>query len=74
LAKFEESLARLEAIVDRLESGDLPLEEAITLFEEGSKLASSCKKQLEEADGKVQILLRQKNGKMSPAPFETEKD
>jgi len=66
---FEVSLQRLEEIVDELEKGNVPLEQALRLFEEGLKLSSSCRKELEEAEGKVEILLRQ-NGKLQPEPYE----
>jgi exodeoxyribonuclease VII small subunit len=67
--KFEECLQRLEKIVDELEKGNVPLEQALKLFEEGMQLSSSCRKELEEAEGKVEILLRQ-NGKLQPEPFD----
>jgi exodeoxyribonuclease VII small subunit len=67
--KFEDCLLRLEQIVDELEKGNVPLEQALKLFEEGLKLSSSCRKELEEAEGKVEILLRQ-NGKLQPEPYE----
>jgi exodeoxyribonuclease VII small subunit len=69
LPKFEECLERLEKIVDELEKSDVPLEQALALFEEGVRLSSSCKKQLEEAEGKVEILLKN-NGKVTAEPFE----
>ena len=69
MPNFEVSLQRLEEIVDELEKGNVPLEQALKLFEEGLKLSSSCRKELEEADGKVEILLRQ-NGKLQPEPYE----
>ncbi len=50
---FEEALARLEEIAGRLEGGDLPLEEAISLAEEGLRLSQFCEKQLTEAEGKI---------------------
>ncbi len=62
MASFEESLKQLEAIIDKLERGDLPLEESVRLFEEGVKLSNACKGDLEAAEGKIQILLKQKNG------------
>ena len=71
MANFEECLQRLEKIVGELEKGDVPLERALTLFEEGIQLSNSCRKELEEAEGKVEILLKQ-NGKLQPEPFETE--
>jgi exodeoxyribonuclease VII small subunit len=69
LAKFEECLERLEKIVQELERGEVPLEKSLTLFEEGMQLSSGCRKELEQAEGKVEILLK-KNGKLQPEPFE----
>jgi len=69
LPKFEECLDRLEKIVDELEKGDVPLDRALELFDEGMKLSGSCRKELEEAEGKVEILLR-RNGKLQPEPFQ----
>jgi len=71
LAKFEESLQRLEAIVAELEKGDVPLDRALELFDEGMKLSGSCRKELEEAEGKVEILLK-RNGKLQAEPFDAE--
>jgi len=70
LPKFEECLQRLEKIVDEMEKGELPLEKALGLFEEGIALSASCRKELETAEGKVEILLKQ-NGKLQPEPFES---
>ena len=69
MPKFEECLERLEKIVDQLEKGDIPLEQALALFEEGMKLSTSCRSELENAEGKVEILLKQ-NGKLHPEAFE----
>jgi exodeoxyribonuclease VII small subunit len=69
LPKFEDCLQRLEKIVNQLEKGDLPLESALKLFEEGIQLSNSCRQELETAEGKVEILLKQ-NGKLQPEPFE----
>ncbi|MFZ0310648.1 MAG: exodeoxyribonuclease VII small subunit [Candidatus Sulfotelmatobacter sp.] len=69
MAKFEECLQRLEKIVLELEKGDVPLEKSLTLFEEGMLLSSTCRKELEQAEGKVEILLK-KNGKLQAEPFE----
>ena len=69
MVKFEESLERLEKIVQELEKGEVPLEKSLTLFEEGMQLSTTCRKQLEEAEGKVEILLKQ-NGKLQTEPFE----
>ena len=70
MPKFEECLDRLEKIVDELEKGDVPLDRALELFDEGMKLSGSCRKELEEAEGKVEILLK-RNGKLQPEPFQT---
>jgi exodeoxyribonuclease VII small subunit len=69
MAKFEDSLKQLETIVGQLEKGDLPLEDSIKLFEEGIRLSAVCKEELEAAEGKVQILLKQKDGSMKAEPF-----
>ena len=69
MPKFEECLQRLEEVVNQLERGDVPLEQALKLFEEGVQLSNSCRKELEEAEGKVEILLKQ-NGKVQAEPFE----
>jgi exodeoxyribonuclease VII small subunit len=71
MPKFEECLQRLEQIVNELEKGDIPLEQALGLFEEGISLSNSCRKELEEAEGKVEILLN-RNGKLQPEPFEAQ--
>ncbi len=70
--KFEAALARLEDIVTELDSGDLPLEQSLKLFEEGTKLSRICNKRLEEAERKVEILLKDKNGNIKAEPFEEE--
>lgn len=58
---FEQSLAELEAVVKELESGDLPLERALALFEKGTELSGACRKQLEEAETRVEQLIRRGN-------------
>jgi exodeoxyribonuclease VII small subunit len=68
--EFEKSLTRLEEVVKRLESADLSLDEAMKLFEEGVKLSRECQKQLEEAEGRVEILLKKADGKIAAEPFE----
>ena len=69
MPKFEECIQRLEKIVQELEQSEVPLEKSLTLFEEGMQLSASCRKELEEAEGKVEILLKQ-NGKLQAEPFE----
>jgi len=66
---FEDSLKKLETIVDQLEKGDLPLEESLKLFEEGVGLSAVCKKELDEAEGKVQMLIKQRDGSLKGVPF-----
>ena len=69
MAKFEDCLQRLDKIVQELEKGEVPLEKSLTLFEEGMQLSSACRKELEDAEGKVEILLKQ-NAKYQAEPFE----
>jgi exodeoxyribonuclease VII small subunit len=66
---FEKSLARLEEVVKRLEQPNLPLTDAMKLFEEGLQLAQQCQKQLQEAEGRVEILLKSADGKLTAQPF-----
>jgi len=69
LPKFEDCLDRLEKIVNDLEKGELPLEKALALFEEGVQLSNSCRKELDTAEGKIEILMKQ-DGKLQAVPFE----
>jgi exodeoxyribonuclease VII small subunit len=69
---FEKNLARLDAIVQQLEDTNLPLEKALVLYEEGMKLSECCHKQLEEAEGRVEILTKKAGGKIVAEPFATE--
>ena len=69
---FERSLARLEEVVKKLESPQLSLDEAMKLFEEGVELSQECQKQLENAESKVEILLKRADGKLAAQPFEPE--
>jgi exodeoxyribonuclease VII small subunit len=69
---FEAGLQELEAVVKELESGDLPLEKALELFEKGMHLSESCRKQLEEAETRVEILTRRGSG-VQPEPFKIPK-
>ena len=68
---FEKNLERLDAIVQQLEDADLPLEKALGLYEEGMKLSEVCHKQLQEAEGRVQILMK-KGAKITAGPFDPE--
>ena len=71
---FEEALRELEGIVNRLEEGDLPLEEALQFFEEGVKLSRYCHTKLDEAQKRVEILLKDERGTMTAQPFEPVED
>lgn len=66
---FENSMAELEAVVLKLESGDVTLDESLQLFEQGIKLANSCQKKLDKAEKKVKILTAE-NGTMTEKDFE----
>jgi exodeoxyribonuclease VII small subunit len=71
---FEYSLKRLEQIVGKLESANLSLDEAMKLFEEGVQLSRDCQKYLEQAEGKVEILLKKAGGEMVAEPFDPESE
>ncbi len=66
---FEKALASLETIVAKLEKGDLALEEALRLFEEGIKISRFCSDKLNEAERKVEILLGNKKGQLEEQPY-----
>ena len=69
IQSFESCLDDLEKVVRELEGGDLSLERSIELFERGMTLSETCRKQLEDAESRVEILIR-KDGKLTPEPFE----
>ena len=73
MASFKESLKKLEGIVEQLEKGDLALEESLKLFEEGVGLSAACKKELDEAEGRVQTLVKQRDGSLKEEPLLTER-
>ena len=68
---FEEALARLETIVRELEEADLPLERSLTVFEEGVRLSRLLHERLNEAERKVEILMKNEAGEKVPVPFAT---
>ncbi len=72
--KFEDALQRLEEIVDRLETGELPLEDSLKVFEEGVALARRCSKYLEEAEKRIELLTKDETGLLKTEPFEWDKD
>jgi exodeoxyribonuclease VII small subunit len=69
--RFEDALNKLEKVVSKLEEGDLPLEESLKLFEEGIRLSRLCHQRLDEAERKVEILLKDREGSLKPQPFES---
>ena len=73
---FEKNLERLDAIVHQLEDAELPLEKALQLYEEGMKLSAVCHEQLQEAEGRVEILLKKPGPtpERRPEPFEPEEN
>lgn len=71
--KFESSLKRLEEVVKRLESGDLTLEDSLKAFEEGVKHAGFCSRKLDEAEKRVELLLKQKDGSFVREEFKEER-
>lgn len=70
--KFEEALAKFEAVIEKLEMGDISLEEALGAFEEGVKLSKICLKMLDEAEKRVEILVKGVNGETERQPFKIE--
>jgi exodeoxyribonuclease VII small subunit len=68
--RFEEALNKLEKIVSKLEKGDIPLEESLKLFEEGIRLSRFCNQKLDEAEKRVEILLKDRDGTMKVQPFD----
>lgn len=62
MASFEDQMAELEKVVDRLEQGDLTLEENVSLFERGVQLSNACKEQLASAESRIQVLLEPEEG------------
>jgi exodeoxyribonuclease VII small subunit len=75
--RFEDALQKLEEIVQRLEKGELPLEESLKLYEEGIRLSRLCHAKLEEAEGRIEVLMKDargelvadKDGKPKTTPF-----
>jgi exodeoxyribonuclease VII small subunit len=72
VSSFETCLEELEKVVRQLETGDLPLDRSLELFSRGMQLSDTCRKQLEEAETKVEMLIR-KEGTYQPEPFRPEK-
>ena len=74
--RFEDTFKKLETIVNKLESGDLSLEDSVKLFEEGMRLSRLCSERLAEVQKRVEILLKSEEGELQsqPFPFEEEKE
>lgn len=68
--KYEKAVENLEAIVRKLEEGNLELDESLKAFEEGVQLSRLCEKQLSEAKGKIEKLVQKENGTLAEEPFE----
>ncbi len=68
---FEKNLERLDSIVRQLEDVDVPLEKALKLYEEGMKISEACQKQLQEAEGRIQVLMKRAGGKIVAEPFDS---
>lgn len=71
--KFEQALERLETIVAEMEAAELPLDEVVRRYEEGTRLVRFCARKLEEAGKKIEILARQKDGTATLEPFDAAK-
>jgi exodeoxyribonuclease VII small subunit len=69
---FEKSFQQLEAVVKRLESEELPLDESLQLFEEGIRLSRFCHQRLEEVEKKIELILADAKGEPRVEPFEGE--
>ena len=67
--KFEDALSKLEGIVEELERGELSLEESLAAFEEGIRLSRICSKQLDEAERKIEILIKGEDGQLRIEDF-----
>jgi exodeoxyribonuclease VII small subunit len=72
--KFETALKKLEDVVRKLEGGELSLDESLKAFEEGVKLAGFCSGKLNEAEKKVELLLKQKDGTFAREKFRLEEE
>jgi len=70
MGKFEDSMTRLEEIVNQMESGDLPLEDTLRLFKEGMRLSEYCSGALTEAQRKVEVLLKKGDGTYEKEPLD----
>ena len=74
MATFEDRLTALETVVERLERGELSLDDSVRLFEEGVQLSNACKAELEKAEGRVQVLVEGRSGAMQVAEMELDEE
>jgi exodeoxyribonuclease VII small subunit len=72
--RFEDTFKKLETIVNKLESGDLSLEDSMKLFEEGMRLSRVCSEKLSEIQKRVEILMKTEDGELTPRPFPLEEE
>ena len=68
--KFDQALQQLEKIVADMESAELPLDDVVSKFEEGTRLVRFCAQKLEEAEKKIEVLARKRDGTVTTEPFE----
>jgi len=68
-ASFEDAMARLEKLVEEMEGGDLPLEEILQKYEEGNRLVKLCAARLNEAEKRIEVLMKEKDGALSLKPL-----
>ena len=71
---FEDRLTALETVVERLERGELSLDDSVRLFEEGVQLSNACKLELEKAEGRIQLLVDTQSATIKTADFEADQD
>jgi exodeoxyribonuclease VII small subunit len=72
--KFEDSLKRLEELVQEMESGELPLEDILKKYEEGNKLIKFCASKLNEAEKRIEILMKEKDGSIGMKEFDLDEE
>ena len=74
MATFEEQMNALEAVVEKLERGELTLDDSVRLFEEGVRLSRACKAELDTAEGRIEVLMAPETGSVRTQPLEVEAD
>ena len=74
MPSFEDRLTALEAVVERLERGELSLDDSVRLFEEGVQLSNACKAELEKAEGRIQVLVETRGSTVQTAEFELDEE